>query len=49
MLKTELIIKDIKHSNVNEIEECLYLSQSSEHLPRSDGHTNLDITWVVDL
>ena len=40
---------NIKQSNVNEVEECLYLAQSNEHLPRTDGRTNLDITWAVDL
>ena len=38
-----------KQTNVNEVEECFHLHQSNDHLPKRDGHTNLEITWTVNL
>ena len=47
--RSSKLIKN-KHTNVYEVEECVHLAESNQHLPRrSDGHTNIDITWTVDL
>ena len=46
--RSSRLIKN-KQTNVNEVEECFQLAQSNQHLPRRDGHTNLDVTWTVDL
>ena len=40
--RSSKLIKN-KQTNVYEVEECLHLAQSNQHLPRRVGHTNLDV------
>ena len=46
--RSSKLIKN-KQTNVYEVEECFHLAQSNQHLPRRVGHTNLDVTWTVEL
>jgi len=46
--RSSKLIKN-KQTNVYEVEECLHLAQSNQHLPRRVGHTNLDVTCTVEL